>query len=204
MAAADREQFISFDRSKFWSLFRPYFKTIAGRGITPKQVANVEFLLSKFESSEWFSSDVRLTAYAFATMTVEAYWPKTNQRYEPICEGGPRSYFDKYDIKGNRRKAKELGNTEPGDGYLYRGRGYVQITGRTNYRTFGIEDTPDLALDPDEAFAIMEVGMRNGSFTGFKLGNFIRGKKCDYFNARKVINGLARAGEIAEYAKNFE
>ena len=52
---------------------------------------------------------------------------------------------------GNPKKAADLGNIHPGDGFAFRGRGYIQITGRYNYTRFGdiigvpLEDNPDLA-----------------------------------------------------------
>jgi hypothetical protein len=48
----------------------------------------------------------------------------------------------------------DLGNTEPGDGRRYKGRGFIQVTGRANYRAYGkrieqdLEGQPDLALQP--------------------------------------------------------
>jgi len=48
-----------------------------------------------------------------------------------------------------------LGNTMPGDGFRFRGRGFIQITGRSNYTKYSkliehnIVDNPDLALKPE-------------------------------------------------------
>ena len=58
---------------------------------------------------------------------------------------------------GNPRKARELGNTEPGDGFLYRGNGVLQTTGRGNHRRIGaacevdFEGSPELVTAPEHA-----------------------------------------------------
>ena len=55
---------------------------------------------------------------------------------------------------------RDLGNTQPGDGKRYKGRGYIQLTGRANYRNYGkkigvdLENNPELAKRPDIAAAI--------------------------------------------------
>jgi putative chitinase len=54
-------------------------------------------------------------------------------------------YMDK-----NRSKGGALGNTEEGDGWRWRGRGFLQCTGRTNYRKFAAEmRLPDVMKEPD-------------------------------------------------------
>jgi len=54
----------------------------------------------------------------------------------------------------------DLGNTQPGDGPRYRGRGPIQLTGRANYRAAGealgldLENNPELVATPAVGFRV--------------------------------------------------
>lgn len=68
-----------------------------------------------------------------------------------IEEQGGRSYFQRYEGR------RDLGNTQPGDGARYKGRGWIQLTGRDNYtrasRALGVDlvNNPEQAATPDIA-----------------------------------------------------
>jgi predicted chitinase len=77
--------------------------------------------------------------------------------FTSLKELGGRLDFKKYDPKFNPRKAKMLGNKQVGDGAKYHGRGYIQLTGRDNYKRAGqalglpLEEQPELVERPDVA-----------------------------------------------------
>jgi hypothetical protein len=93
--------------------------------------------------------------------------------------------------------------------YPYYGRGFVQITWEANYAHYGkklnldLVGAPDLALDPEIAVFILVDGFKTGAFTGKKIADYINEDKTDFYNARRCINGIDRAGEIAEIAKQY-
>ena len=71
--------------------------------------------------------------------------------------GQPEAIAERVYGLGNPRKARELGNTQPGDGFRYRGNGVLQTTGRANHRRMGaacgldLEGSPELAIAPAHA-----------------------------------------------------
>jgi predicted chitinase len=126
----------------------------------------------------------------------------------PIDERGGDAYFNKR-YGPQTSTGKMLGNTKPGDGALYHGRGFVQLTGRRNYtkaKTLtGVDliSDPARAKEPDIAYQIAIQGMTDGWFTGKKLANYFVGDTADYVNARRIINGQDQADRIADIARRY-
>jgi putative chitinase len=93
--------------------------------------------------------------------------------YRSLVEEGSSRYFLRYDKTSknpnHRKTAKRLGNIKPGDGERFKGRGYLQITGRWNYGAVGrligkdliknpeLLENPDIAIQADIAYWKMRV-----------------------------------------------
>src|SRR5579883_2125899 len=131
--------------------------------------------------------DAPMVRVALATIRAET------ASFEPVCEGVSRfntspggKPFDLYDHRA------DLGNQGPPDGERFKGRGFVQLTGRANYRQHGeaiglgtqLVDNPDLANDPEIAARLLasflksrEAAIRSAVAAG------------DLAEARKLVNG---------------
>lgn len=82
----------------------------------------------------------------------------------------------------------DLGNTKPGDGRRYKGRGLIQLTGRANYREYGqrmglpLEANPELAAEP-----VLSLRIACEYWKKRKLNTAC--DEDDVVNATKLING---------------
>lgn len=183
----------NIDINKFIALLAKEFPAI-------KNTVAIRFLLNRM------LADTRIThiawiPYIFATILKECH-----VTFEPIEEwrkgrgtdyGKPVKFIDP-------ETNKEYTN-------CYYGRGYVQLTWDFNYISIGkaigmgykLAINPDLALERDIAYEIMIHGMVNGIFTRRKISTYINSNICDFINARRVINGLDKAEEIARNAHIF-
>lgn len=96
--------------------------------------------------------------------------------------------------------------------YPYYGRGYVQLTHDWNYAKAdanlglgtALVRTPDMALNPSIAAQILVQGMLRGWFTGKKLSDYITLQRSDFLNARRIVNKMDKAAQIADLAKAYD
>lgn len=174
------------DRKAFFDAIR---REPFGGVMKQSQVDGVNFILDCWDADPKLI-DPRWLAYALATTFHE-----TDRTMRPIEEYASGEAYE---------GRQDLGNIHRGDGRKYKGRGYVQLTGRGNYTRYGIADNPDAALEPARAAAIMFDGMVKGTFTGKRLVDYFPpGGPPDWQGARRIINGTDRAADIAGYAKAF-
>jgi putative chitinase len=189
--------------SRFYDTLR---HGLLGPELSPSEVGGCNAILTAMAGAP-----LAWTAYALATA-----YKETAHTMQPIEEMGGVAYFNRrYGPEGLRPDiAAQLGNAHPGDGALFRGRGYVQLTGRGGYAKasakLGVDliAHPELALRDDIAAKIMRNGMSQGWFTGKGFGNYLPGagpgSQATYEAARRIINGKDCCGEIAGYALGFE
>jgi hypothetical protein len=187
---------MKFDHEKFFTAYKGQFGSISAQS----KVDGIESLLTQLEGDSDVN-DERWAAYMFATVKHEC--ADTWQPIEEYGKGAGHSYGNPKTVTGS-----------DGQTYTnkYYGRGYVQLTWDYNYKNLstalGLGDAlyihPEQVLDPDIAYKVMSYGMRNGTFTGKKLANYINASGCDYRNARKIINALDQADKIKGYAEKLE
>lgn len=133
--------------------------------------------------------DKKMVRYALATLAAECAVFKPIDEKPSKFSTSPSKKTPGFDFSAYEGR-KDLGNTEPGDGAKFHGRGFVQITGRANYEQYGkllnkdLVGNPELANDPKIAAEIFALYLKNHEKS---LRREI-GQK-DIPGMRKVVNG---------------
>src|SRR5262249_20021786 len=109
-------------------------------------------------------------------------------------ESGQLRYMEELASGEAYEGRKDLGNTQPGDGKKYKGRGPIQLTGRANYRRAGKALGLDLENHPEKA-ATPEVGCRVAGWFWKTHGLNELADKGDFKQITRRINGGYRGLE---------
>lgn len=193
-----------------WAKLTPLLKIKDSRPINSKIFFdNIRPLFGKLNQTQVDCLDTLIPCLAEQTTNNIAYmlataYHETAATMKPIEEYGKG--------RGHRYgcRIKMDGTAYSSDLPIYYGRGYVQLTWYENYEKAGkilnldLLHKPELALETDVAYNIMERGMTGGWFTGKCLSDYITLNNADYIGARKIINGRDKAEKIAKYAEQFE
>jgi peptidoglycan L-alanyl-D-glutamate endopeptidase CwlK len=144
---------------------------------------NLPILLEELRSAGLTSAPIMLAA--IATVRLE------NGQFIPIAESPSRFNtspggrgFDLYEFR------RDLGNIQIGDGEKFKGRGFVQLTGRSNYQRFGatigvdLIANPELANDPRVAAKLLAALLKANQ--GRIARALLDG---DFREARRAVNG---------------
>lgn len=178
-------------------------KSPFGGRLTQSQIDGMNAIFNAFSAAG--QSSLKYLAYILATAFHE-----TGGRMQPVREG-----FASTDAAARKSvAARSYAAPDPTTGFVYYGRGLVQITWAENYKRLGnllgipLYTYPDMALQLDISARIIVEGMLRGisgrgDFTGKSLEDFFAGDKEDAIGARKIINGTDKAQLIATYYKAF-
>lgn len=208
----------SYDMKKFFDAVR---KKPFGGSLTSGQVEGMEAIISTAPKS----MPVEFLAYELATTyhevngtmmpirenlnyssaeRIRSVWPS---RFPTVASAQP--YVNNPQKLAEKVYGNRLGNDNALEGWIFRGRSFVQITGEDNYeraeQRLGVEltDDPDVVLDPKISAQILHFGMTEGWFTGKKLSDYFGNGKEDPVGARKIINPDSNGSKIAAYYRDF-
>lgn len=93
-------------------------------------------------------------------------------------------------VYGGAWGLRNLGNSEPGDGWRFRGRGLKQLTGRDNYTRCGRAIGQDIVGDPDLLLQPFNAALSAGWFWSTNKLNAIADRG-DVVEMTRVVNGGA-------------
>ena len=209
------------DRGAFFAHLRKRESGVFGTSLSKGQVAGITAVLdecgglSRTHVAMILATPYHETGHKMTPQVESLYYkPKTMMRVWPSrfkTLASTNGLARNPEALANKVYGGRLGNTEPGDGWRYRGRGMSQDTGRANYRKTGkavgvdLERFPELLLEMNISAKALVSGHVTGRWTGKKLSDYTKDGLIDFRGARAIVNGdVKRVGkEYASHCRAF-
>jgi hypothetical protein len=199
------------NRKHFYATVRPL---LFGGKISYSQVEGMDAILNEWEAQRL--TDLRCLAYIFGTVYHET--DETMQPIEEIGRGKGKDYGKK--LKYGSGPGKRVPYVLPD--LIFFGRGHTQNTwyetyerltraARVHGKGWDFLNNPELLLQMEPSIWATFFGMRTGLYTGKKLSDYFGDKPFkpkpgdpnEWRQARRIINGMDRAEDIAAYSLKF-
>jgi putative chitinase len=164
----------------FSSKSKPLFREF---GLSTKRIRTEYFLAQIAHETAALTRSVENLNYTAKRIT--EIWPS---RFSTLSSAEP--YAGNPEKLANKVYANRMGNGSPesGDGYRYRGRGYIQITGKEGYRQTGLHAGLDLVASPEKAIETAHALRVACAFWKWKDINPLCDKR-DFEEVTRRING---------------
>ena len=101
---------------------------LARYGINASELRVAHFMAQVLHETGALTLEYENLRYSAARLP--KIWP---QRFKPSGPLDPARYANQPEKLANEVYGRRMGNQQPGDGYLYRGRGLLQLTGKDSY-----------------------------------------------------------------------
>ena len=197
------------NKSLFFAALRARDSGLFGTSLSQGQVDGINGILAAHAQVGDGKADT--LAYALATA-----YHETGRRMMPVREGfattdaGARRAVNNLAAKrGPNSAVAKYAQPQPPYGHVYYGRGQVQLTWIDNYRRSSADAgvdlvrNPDAMLDPTISARVLIKGLLDGRWNGQGKGLRFYLDRGDVVQARRTVNILDKAEEIARYHRAF-
>ena len=200
---------MKMDRKTFYAGLRARSSGVFGTSLSQVQVDGIEGLLNSFKTH----GDGKDSTLAYGLATA---YHETGRRMVPVREGfaktdagARRAVLALAGRRGPKSAVARYAQPQPPHGHVYYGRGHVQLTWIDNYRTSsddaGVDlvANPDAMLDPLISARVLWRGLLDGRWNGRGHGLRHYLDAGDVVQARRTVNVLDKARQIAGYHAAF-
>jgi len=143
-------------RSSYREAFRNGQSILEQCGVTATPLRVAHFMAQVLHETGGLA--IQIESLNYSPKRLPAVWPT---RFKPKGPLEPADFAHNQEKLGNEVYGGRMGNTGPNDGFTYRGRGLLQLTGKESYQkaTASLRAqnpaAPDFVVSPDEVFSAM-------------------------------------------------